>query len=189
VIDLNAVSSESFNSETGSLNQGEPVYIAIAKIGKPHGLQGEFFIHLLTDFPERIKKGRTVFLGKHYQKVIIKSVRAHNKGLLIHLEGIDDINDVEKIKSQYVYVLAESLPPLPEGEYYHHQLLGLKVFDDKNNYLGELSEILVTGANDVYVVKNESKEELIPALKQNLILVDIQNQRMVVKPLEYYNQD
>ncbi len=78
---------------------------------------------------------------------------------------------------------------LPDGEYYHHQLLGMQVFDENGLDLGKLSEILETGANDVYVIKSaDGKEELIPATKDNLLHVDLQEKKMVVKTLDYYNE-
>ncbi len=185
----NTVSSESDQQKPGSPDSGEPVYLAVGRIGKPHGLNGEAILYLLTDFPERLKRGKIVFAGKKYQKLTIQSVREHNRGLIIKFNNYDTLEMIDQFKSQYLYVLGNSLPPLPEGEYYHHELLGMEVFDEADNYFGIVTEILETGANDVYVIKQGDKEELVPALKENLITIDVKNKRMVIKPLNYYNQD
>ncbi len=108
----------------------------------------------------------------------------------LKFENIDQIEDLEKLTNALVFVRTDSLPPLPDGEYYHHQLLGLEVITETGQKVGVLKEILETGANDVYVVFNSNgKEELIPAIKQNLVKIDIKNKIMVVRLLDYFNQD
>ena len=183
----NTVSSESDQQQTGSPQSGEPVYLAVGRIGKPHGLNGEAILYLLTDFPERLKAGKSVYAGKTYQKLTLQSVRTHNRGLIVKFKNHDTTEMIDKFKNEYLYVLAENLPLLPEGEYYHHELLGMQVFDKNEHYYGLVTEILETGANDVYVVKLDDKEELVPALKENLINIDVKNKRMVIKPLTYYD--
>jgi len=175
---------------TGSSNIDEPVYLTIGHLGKSHGLSGEILLYLTTDFPERIRKGKTVYLGKDFRPISIELVRKHQKGLLLKFDGIDTIEEVELLSKETVFVKTDSLPVLPDGEYYHHQLLGMNVYDESGNEIGILTEILETGANDVYVVTGkQGKEELIPALKQNLVNIDIKNKSMVVKLLTYFNQD
>lgn len=177
-------------ADTGSSSMGEPVYLTIGILGKPHGIKGEILLFVRTDFPERIRKGKYVFIGDLYDAYILESVRQHSRGLLIKFETLDSIESVEMLRGKDVFVKVSSLPPLPEGEYYHHQLLGMDVFTTEGTLLGKLTEILETGSNDVYVVKtSEGKEELIPALKQNLIKIDVSRKTMVVEVPKYYNQD
>ncbi len=187
--DQNTVSFTSDQQESGSPQSGEPVYLAVGRIGKAHGVNGEAILYLLTDFPERLKPGKTVYAGEDHQKHIVQSVRDHHRGLIIKLKHYETLEQIETYKNQYLYVVAESLPALPAGEYYHHELLGMEVFDQQGAYYGRLTDILETGANDVYVVQHEGKEELVPALKENLISIDVKHKRMVIKPLSYYNQD
>lgn len=175
---------------TGSPAMDEPVYLTIGIIGKTHGLKGEALLIVLTDFPERIRKGKYVFLGEKYVPHIIESVRNHSKGLLIKFDNINTIEELEPLRGMNVFVKTKSLPPLPEGEYYHHQLLGMKVLNEDNQTIGVLTEILETGANDVYVViQEDGKEELIPALKSCLMQVDVTKKQMVVEVPKYYHQD
>lgn len=181
---------ETQDIDTGSPAMDEPVYLTIGIIGKPHGIKGETLFFVRTDFPERIRKGKYVFLGEEHASYVIESVRNHSRGLLIKFENLDTIEDLEPLRGMDVFIKANSLPSLPEGEYYHHQLLGMIVFDENGQELGVLTEILETGANDVYVVKQaDGKEELIPALKSHLIRVDLAQKQMVVKVLKYYHQD
>ncbi len=180
--------SEPENNGTGSPNIGEPVYLTIGRLGKPHGLEGAIIFYVITDFPERIKRGRQVFIGEEKLIAQIDSVKEHSRGLIIQFKEFTDISEIERFKSQYVYVSAKDLPNLPDGEYYHHQLIGLKVFDPEGNEIGILHDILETGANDVYLIKDShNKEILIPALLELIVNIDIKNQSMVVKPLDYYN--
>ncbi|PKN87196.1 MAG: 16S rRNA processing protein RimM [Chloroflexi bacterium HGW-Chloroflexi-8] len=186
----NPVYSDPEQNFTGSSKIDEPVYLTIGYLGKAHGLNGEIIMYLTTDFPERIRTGKIVFLGKDYRPITIGLVRRHQKGLILKFDGIDTIEEVELLSKETVYVKTDSLPDLPAGEYYHHQLLGMNVFDESGNDIGILTEILETGANDVYVITGkEGKEELIPALKQNLLNTDVKNKTMVVKLLNYFNQD
>jgi 16S rRNA processing protein RimM len=175
---------------TGSHDRGEPVYLAIGRLGKPHGLNGGISFFMLTDFPERLITGRNVFIGDGYFPAHIDSIKGHPKGYIIRFQEFDAIEQVEKFKGDFVFVDAKGLPELPVGEYYHHQLIGITVVDTSGTEIGILTEILETGANDVYVIVGEDrKETLFPALLSLINKIDIENKLMVVKPLEYYNQD
>jgi 16S rRNA processing protein RimM len=186
----NSVYSDSDQNNTGSSNIDEPVYLTIGQLGRAHGVNGEILIRLTTDFPERIQKGKNVFLGDDHAQYRIENVRQRPKGLILKFANIDTIEDVEKLSKKEVFVTSDSLPELPEGEYYHHQMLGIRAVTEDGQDLGVLTEILETGANDVYVITDENgKEELIPALRQNLVNIDIRNRIMVVKVLKYFNQD
>ncbi len=186
---IHRVLSEPDKNGTGSPNHGEPVYLAIGRLGKPHGLDGGIAFYILTDFPERLKIGREVFIGDEHIPAHIKSIKEHSKNLIFEFEEFPEVEQVEKFKSHFVFVDAIELPDLPDGEYYHHQLIGLSVMDTNNSKIGEITEILETGANDVYVIVGEDRKEILyPALLSLIEKIDIKNKIMVVKPLEYYNQ-
>ena len=175
---------------TGSPKLGEPVYLTVGRLGKPHGLDGGVVFYIITDFPERLIKGKKVYIGDEKIEVHIKSVRDHHRGMIFHFEEYSTIDEIEKFKSQFLYVDSIELPQLPDGEYYHHQLIGLNVLDLDSKKIGVIIKILETGANDVYLIKNEeNKEILFPALLKLIKKIDLENQLMVIKPLEYYNQD
>ena len=181
--------SEVNSKSTGSPQQGEPLFLLIGRLGKAHGLNGEIIFYIITDFPDRLKVGNKVFIGDNHLGLEISSIRNHGKGLILKFNDITTIEKVEKFRNSNVYITNRDLPILPEGEYYHHQLLGLRVVNDKGIELGNLLEIMETGANDVYIIKSEDgREELVPAIKNNIINVDLEKKLMVVKTLDYFNE-
>lgn len=171
---------------TGSPLPGEPVFIAVGKLGRPHGYKGETILIIMTDFPERLHVGKKVYIGPAHIAVRIASVRPNNQSLIISFEGMDSDEEVGQYRNQIVYVTTADLPKLPDGEYYHHQLIGLMVKDESGETIGKLSEIIETGANDVYIVKSsDGKEVLFPALKNIVLSVDLSQGVMVVHPPEW----
>ena len=164
---------------------GEPVYLVVGFLRRAHGVQGEMIMDLHTDFPERFRSGRKLFVGEEHRVMTVESVRSHAKGLLIKFKGIETPEATVQFRNQWVYIKATDAPPLPEGQIYQHQLFGFQVVDENENLLGELVEIIETGANDVYVVKNESgKEILLPAIPSVILDLDPAHRLMRVHLLE-----
>ncbi len=165
----------------GSPTAGEPVYLAVGLLRRPHGVRGDILFTITTDFPERLRPGTLVYVGDEKRKVKITRRRPHNDGILFGFEGISTPEQAAKYTGKIVFVLAQDRPPLPEGEYYHHQIIGLDVFDEADTHLGVVSEILETGANDVYVVQTSGgRELLLPALKQVVLKIDLERKTMKV---------
>lgn len=174
-------------NSTGSPQQGEPLYLVIGRFKRPHGLQGEILFDVITDFPERVKKGKTVYVGEDHQPEEIDVVRNSQKGLLVKLAKRDSLDAVEPLKNKWVYVRAEELPALPEGEYYFHQLTGMKVYDEAGNFIGDIKEILETGANDVYlIITPEGIEMLLAAIDEVIKEISIEDGKVVVSLPEWY---
>ncbi|MEI7846041.1 MAG: ribosome maturation factor RimM [Chloroflexota bacterium] len=168
----------------GSPTAGEPVvYLAVGTLRRSHGIRGDIVLDVLTDFPERLEPGTLIYVGDKKQPLKITRRRPHNEGLILGLEGISNSEQAAKYSAKTIYVPAENRPALPEGEYYHHQILGLKVVDENGVDLGILTEIIETGANDVYVVTKEDRvvrDVLIPALKHVLLDVNLETRIMKV---------
>ncbi|RME87351.1 MAG: 16S rRNA processing protein RimM [Anaerolineae bacterium] len=161
--------------------RGEPVYLVVGYLRRPHGVRGELLMEVHTDFPERLQPGVSVYVGEEHVPLRITGRRSHARGMLIAFDGIKTREQAAALRNQYVYVLAADRPPLPEGEYYHHQLLGLRVFDESGRLLGTLTEILETGANDVYIVRtSQGKELLLPAIEEVILDVDLTRREMRV---------
>ena len=159
---------------------GEPLYLSVGFLRRPHGLQGEIIMDLHTDFPERMKKGRKVFIGEGYKPMSLENVRPHANGLLVKLNGINTPEEAGLYRNQWVYIKKKDAQSLPEGQYYKHELYGLKVIDDHDNPLGELVEIIETGANDVYVVRDAAgKEILLPAIPS--VILDLEPGRGFIR--------
>jgi 16S rRNA processing protein RimM len=171
--------------QTSGSPAGEPVYLVIGYLRRPHGVRGEIIMDLHTDFPERIKSGRKVLIGEKHQPLTLDTVREHANGLLVSFRGVDTPEDVGKYRNQWVYVKAAEVPPLPEGKHYQYELIDLDVVDEGGNPLGKLVEILETGANDVYVVRDEAgKEILLPAIPSVILDLDMDRRLLRVHLLE-----
>ncbi len=173
------------SQQAGSPTSGEPEFLAIGKLRRPHGIKGDMHMDILTDFPERLRPGKTIFVGEE-QHVPMKVTRVHQHGksILLGLEGIETREQASALANQYVLVQTKAVPLLPKGEYYHHQLMGIRVLDDQGRELGKLDEILETRANDVYVIRLEDGTELLlPAVENEVILsIDLKRREMVVRP-------
>lgn len=166
---------------SGSPKSGEPAFLAAGKIRRPHGVHGEMVLELYTDFPERLRPKTKIYIGEKYNPMILRSARYHNEGLLLGIEGIDTPEEAGKYRNQVLYVSAKTLPALEEGEYYFYELIGLNVVDEDGYALGELTEIVETGANDVYVVTTASGTEvLLPAIPDVILSVNLDEQTMRV---------
>jgi len=161
------------NKSASGSPDGEPVHLTVGFLRRPHGVNGEIILDLHTDFPERLKSGRKLFLGEEHKPMTLVSARPHAKGMLIKFKGVETPEDVGQFRNQWVYVKASDVPPLPEGQLYQHELFGFAVVDESDNLLGELVEILETGANDVYVVKDANgREILLPAIPSVILELD-----------------
>jgi 16S rRNA processing protein RimM len=171
---------------SGSPTPGEPLFLAVGKLRRSHGIGGEILMDVLTDFPQRLRVGKTVFLGDEHAPYEISNVRSQDRALLMSFVGINDSDEASLLRNKIVYIQADSLPILPEGEYYHHQLLGMAVLDENHTPLGFLTDILETGANDVYVVTDpDGKETLLPAIESVILEIDLQRREMRVKNLDW----
>lgn len=159
--------------DTGSSPVDEPVFVLIGKIRRPHGIRGELRMTVLTDFPDLISPETTVYVGERHQPYQIKSVRWHGGDLLVAFKELPDRTAVEIFRNVMVYMKSEEMPELPEGEFYTHQLIGLEVVTDQGEKLGVLKEVLITGANDVYLVESpDRKDILLPAIDDVILKID-----------------
>lgn len=164
--------------------KNEPAYLLIGRLQKSHGLKGELAMRVDTDFPERIRAGKSVYLGEEKHEMIVASARWKGKLLLIRFTGIDNPEDASQLTNFDVFTKTRNLPKLPVGHYYHHQLIGLQVWEGEE-LLGELIDIMQTGANDVYIIHKEGAQELlIPAIPEVIRTVDLEAGKMNVVLLE-----
>lgn len=155
--------------------------MAVGKIRRPHGVTGDVLVEIYTDFPDRLQPGVSVFAGENHYHLSIRQSRFHNDGLLLAFEGLNTPEQVGRYRNHVLYITKDKSPRLPEGEYYYDELFGLSVIDDTGTLLGELTEIIQTGANDVYVVIDESGHEiLLPAIKEVVLDIDTGKKQMKV---------
>lgn len=169
---------------TGSPNKGEPVFIVVGKIRRPHGLRGDVLVEVWTDFPERLVPGLRLYVGENHEPLTIEKLRPHNQGLLVLFREMQNPEASGEYRNELLYVQMDEIPPLPEGEYYHHQMLGMRVVTDEGVDLGMVTQILETGSNDVYVVSTSTDGEiLLPAIDSVILDIDLEHGKMVVNLL------
>jgi 16S rRNA processing protein RimM len=170
------------NKVSGSPPPGEPEYLVVGSLRRPHGLHGEMVMEVLTDFPERLKPGAQVYLGDAHRSMTIAGARFHNEGLLVKFEGIELPEEAGRYRNQLVYVTRADRPPLPTGHFYHHELIGFAILHEDGRPLGTLTGILQTGANDVYVVaRPDASEVLLPNIPSVILAVDADRRLMRVR--------
>ncbi len=162
-----------------------PEYLIIARTVSPHGVRGEVNVQVLSDFPERFKQIKQVFLGPTYLRKVVLHAQQAGRKALFRFEGIDTVEQAETLRGLLVQVPLTEATALTKDEFYWHQIVGLEVEDTAGNKLGRLVDILRTGANDVYVVDpgEGKKEVLIPAIEDVVKQIDLVGERMIVEPL------
>jgi 16S rRNA processing protein RimM len=171
---------------SGSPQSGEPFYLAIGKIRRTHGVHGELVIDLLTEFPERFKAGAEVLIGRQHTPYTISSFRFTGTGGLIAFKGYEDCDQAVIFRNQMVYGRLEDAPTLAEGQFFQHEILGMQVVDEAGKLIGKVSEIIETGANDVYVVVDENgRETLLPAIKSVILDIDKDRKVITARPPEW----
>ncbi len=163
----------------------DPEFLVVGRIAAAHGRDGAFRMVSITNRPEQFDALRTVFLGDAREPYRVRSVRARDGEVVVRVAGFTSPDDVTARKGWPVWIAVADAVPLPEGEYYHYQLIGLDVFDPDGQPLGRLTDIIETGANDVYVVIGPGGELLLPAIPQVVLEIDPADRRMVARPPEY----
>lgn len=163
-------------------------YYTVGKIANTHGLRGELKIIPQTDFAEeRFAKGSKLYIQAKGDRipVVIAKARPHKHTYIVQLVDYTDINQVEPFKGGTLQVAAEDRAPLPEDEYYYDEIIGCQVISDEDEVLGEVTDILVTGANDVWIVTPpEGKEILLPVIDDVILHVDTHSKKIKVHLLE-----
>lgn len=161
-------------------------YLNIGQIINTHGLKGEVKVYPLTDDVKRFKQLNKIFIEKNNAMTEhkIELTKVMNELAILKIDGIDDLTTAETLKGCYLKINPEDAVKLPEGSYFISDIIGLEVKTVEGESLGLIKELFQTGANDVYVVAYKGKELLIPAIKDVVKGIDIQNKTMTVKLLE-----
>ena len=151
-------------------------------VAGPWSVRGDLKVQPLTDFPERFERGAALWVQKRRYEV--QRSRWSRGFVYLVLSGIDSRAAAEELRDALLEVPESDLAPLPEGQYYRFQVIGLEVCTPEGRSLGRVAEILSTGANDVYIVRGGPRELLIPAIEDVVKEVDIGGGRLVVELLE-----
>lgn len=155
----------------------------VGAITQTHGVRGEVKVYPLTDDISRFKNMKDLILdtGKEQISLEVTSARPQKNLVILKFKGYDNINDVERYKGCGLYVTKENRVKCQKDEYFIADLVGLRVETDEDEALGEITDVITTGANDVYVVKTpDHKEILLPAIKECILDIDLDAEKMLV---------
>lgn len=160
-------------------------YLEIGKIVNVHGLRGDVKVVPWCDDPEFLCEFDTLYLGKEYKPMEVTAARLQKNNVLLHLKGVETVEEAEKLRNQVLYMDRDEVE-LEEGVYFIQDLMGLVVLDaDSGESYGKLTDVLQTGANDVYEVRDETgKTVLIPAIPDVVLETDLAAGVMRIRPLE-----
>jgi len=162
--------------------------LTVGRISRPHGVRGELRVEIVTGYPERLEQRAYFCLASPASPDVVQSypvehLRRHRGVLLLKLGGCDDRNAADELRGMLVQIPFAEAVPLEEGEFYHFQLIGVSVETESGRQLGQVVEVLETGANDVYIVRGPGGEVLLPAVDEVVLELDLKLRRMVVRLL------
>ncbi len=160
---------------------------AVGTIVKAIGIAGDVVVKPMTDFPERFRRLKVLWIGAESCAVTeagIEKAAVSGRGIRLKLRGIDDRNAAERIRGKILFIEEARAVKLPPGEYFIHDVLGLSVRDEGGGDLGTVADVLRYPASDVYVIRGNRGEILLPAVKEFVRSVDLGTRTMVVRLIE-----
>ncbi len=161
--------------------------LQVGVITTVHGVRGEVKVFPTTDDVNRFKKLKEVILDTGREKITleIEGVKFFKQMVILKFKGIDTLDDVAKYRQAGLYVTRSNAVKLDRDEYFIADLIGVEVYDESDQLIGVLEDVIATGANDVYTIRmTDGRELLLPAIKQCVLDVDVQGRRMKVHVLE-----
>jgi 16S rRNA processing protein RimM len=167
---------------------GKDGFLPVGKIIGAHGVKGNLKVHSYAESVSVFKPGSLILAihaGKIEKHFAIKWAKPHGKSILLSFKGIEDRSTAKTLLGAELFIERIALPELEEGVYYWVDIIGLSVFTTDNKYIGRVESIMSTGSNDVYIVKNKTKDDsteiLIPAIESVVLEIDFENKAMRVK--------
>lgn len=162
-------------------------YFEVGQIVNTFGIKGQLKVKPFTDDMKRFEKLKTVYICKknEMKKVEIEDVKYNKQCVLLKVKGIEDLTEAEKYKGLFLKIDRKNAKKLPKDTYFIADILGLEVYTDEGELLGKVDDIFPTGANDVYVVKNElGKQILLPSIPEVLKEIDLEKGKVIVHLIE-----
>ncbi len=157
-------------------------YLEAGKIVNIHGIKGEVKIMPYTDFPELLCEFDRLFLDK--KEIFIEKSRVAKNMVIAKIQGIDTPEQAEKLRNKVLYMHRDDLE-LDDNTYFIQDLIGIEVKDVDTGFVyGKITDVMQTGANDVYVIHGNNKEYLVPAIADVIVSTDVNENLMLIKPLE-----
>ena len=166
-------------------------YIESGKFVGTHGVRGGLRVQPWCDTPEFLCQFKALFLKEKdgFSAVKVKSSKPHGNVVLMEIDGVNSMDEAEALRGKIIYIERKSLK-LEEGQYLISDLIGAEVFHaDSNEKLGEISDVSKTGANDVWHINRNGKEYLIPVIDDVVLKVDIDENKVIIRPLKGIFED
>ena len=164
------------------MNDNQNEYIVIGEVMGAHGQNGALRVRVLTEFPERFQCGAQFYIEGH--SYTITATQPSRETVILKLTGVDSLEVAGQLRGKHLEIPASARKTLPNGRYYHHDIIGLEVVTNTGQPLGWISEILSTGSNDIYVANNCGREILVPAVKDVVKEIDITRKRITIEIIE-----
>lgn len=156
-------------------------FLTVGQIIKTHGINGEVKVYPLTDDIKRFKNLKRIYIDGQENKVILCKIQPDT--VILKIEGIDSIDEAIKYRQKYIEVSREDAIKLQEGSYFIADIIGCNVVDENGTEYGKIADVIKTKSNDVYWIK-EGKELLIPALKNIVVNINVENKIIIIKPVD-----
>jgi len=167
-------------------------WVPVGKLTRTHGLKGEFKFRPLSAEQDALLGLKHLKVQGSQEKeteLKLESLRGHPSNFIIKFRGIDSIEDAKALAGQSVFALESEFPELPAGDYYRFQIEGLAVYDLDGRYYGRVEDIIETGSNDVYVVRDGDREILIPMIDWVVKSIDINEKKLIFENVEGLIED
>ncbi len=164
------------------MEPSELEFITIGQILAPWGVKGKLKVKVVTDFPQRFAPASKIYVNQ--LPMTLDSAEWHKGNVIIKINQIDTAEAAQRLRGQPIEIHHSQLYTLPEGQYYHFQLIGLEVWTTQDELLGKITEILTAASNDNYVVNGARGEILIPAIEDVVKSIDLDSGRITIEPIE-----
>lgn len=161
-------------------------FLEIGQIVSTHGVKGELRVNPWCDSPEFMKKFKTLYFDANGEKEAkVLACRPHGNVVIIKLEGTDTVEQAQKLRNKVLYMNRNDAK-IKKGDWFIQDLIGCTVYDTDNNDIsyGKITDVAQTGANDIWFIENNGKEYIIPAIKDVVINVDVENDSIYIRPLK-----
>lgn len=159
-------------------------WMRVGTIAAPVGIRGEVKVNLDTDFPDRFKRLKVIYAGEEHRLLHVAAARRHADRVALRFAEVPDRTAAESLRGMPLYIPRAEAMPLPEGHFYHDQIIGLRVVSTAGDALGVIEEVMPTGNNDVYVARGGAQEVLIPAIRDVVRDIDLDAGTMTVELLD-----
>jgi len=168
------------------MSQQTPQFVVIGQVLRSHALRGAVKVRIIPDAADQFLQLRQVLLQRGEQMLgeyVIEKVQAGNGGFFVKFREVNDRDQAERLRGAELIIPRAACELAAPDQFYHFDLIGLRVFTADNEPLGELADILHYPANDVWVIRHGEAEKLIPAIDTVIQKVDLPNRRIVITPL------